>query len=74
MKEKEGGVVMNNILLFGLIVVGIVCLMKDRVPYIGNLPGDLCFRGQGWVLYIPITSVLLVSLILGFLIGLFRQH
>ena len=65
---------MNNInpLLFGIIVLVIVCLLKDSIPYIGRLPGDVeFFYGRNFHLYFPFTSALLVSLALFFVLRLF---
>jgi hypothetical protein len=61
----------GNIVLQGIIILILVLLLKDRVPYIGNLPGDLSFRFGNVQLFIPFMSCLLVSLGISLLRGIF---
>lgn len=60
---------MENIgkLIFGtgvvLVVVGLcVWLFADKLGWLGNLPGDIKVERPGFSLYIPITTMLLISL------------
>ena len=43
-----------------LLIAGLVL----RYVPIGRLPGDIYIKGDGWVVYIPITTMLFVSLLL----------
>jgi hypothetical protein len=45
-------------------VVGLGLMFADRVPFIGRLPGDLRLGGDGWTVYIPIATSIVVSLVL----------
>jgi hypothetical protein len=47
------------ILFFGLALV-----LADRVPFIGRLPGDITIRGDGWTLYAPLATSILLSVLL----------
>ena len=54
-----------------LILVGLVLLFKDRIPlfkYLGNLPGDFEMSGENFRFYFPLTSSLLVSILLSLVI------
>lgn len=55
-----------------LIVGGLLSLI-DKVPGLGRLPGDIYIRRPGFTLYIPITTMLLISLILSLISGIFRR-
>lgn len=55
-----------------LIVGGLLSLV-DKVPGLGRLPGDIYIRRPGFTLYIPITTMLLISLILSLISGIFRR-
>ena len=55
-----------------LIVVGLCWPWLARVP-LGRLPGDLMFDRGGFRLYVPITTMLLVSAVLSVLLWLFRR-
>ena len=55
-----------------LIVVGLVWPWIARLP-LGRLPGDLMFNRGGFRLYVPLTTMLLVSAVLSLLLWLFRR-
>lgn len=52
-------------------VVGLALMFADRVPLVGRLPGDLRFGGDGWTVYVPIATSILVSLVLTAALSLF---
>ncbi|HLI28551.1 MAG TPA: DUF2905 family protein [Chloroflexota bacterium] len=58
------------LIIGGLVVValGVLVLLVSRVPAIGRLPGDLSWRGDGWSVYVPLASSLLLSLVLSVLL------
>lgn len=60
-----------------LIIVGMVAvlagiLMMLNVP-IGKLPGDISIKGQNTQVYIPITTSIIISIILSFIFYLFSK-
>ncbi|MFB3896930.1 MAG: DUF2905 family protein [bacterium] len=63
----------------GLILIGIIIYLYERVPVsrwfpIGKLPGDLYIQKKGYSLYFPITSCILLSIILSLVLWiLFRK-
>jgi hypothetical protein len=52
------------ILFFGLLLV-----VADRVPFIGRLPGDITVRGDGWTLYAPLATSIVLSVVLTLVLG-----
>jgi len=61
-----------------LIVTGIVILLAgvlwpwlSQLP-LGRLPGDITIERPGFTMYFPITTMLLVSVILSIIAWLFR--
>ena len=46
-----------------LVVVGVSLLLARHVPFIGNLPGDIHYRGNGFEFHFPLTTCLVVSLV-----------
>lgn len=57
-----------------LIITGILILIGSRLfPGLGHLPGDLVFQGKSGTLYIPLTTGLLVSVIVSILLRLFAK-
>jgi hypothetical protein len=64
------------ILLVGviLVVLGIVIyFFHDKLGWIGRLPGDIRVERPGFRLYIPITTMLLASVVLSLVLWLIRR-
>ena len=61
------------LLITGVVIatVGLALMLADRLPLIGKLPGDIAIRGDGWVVYAPIATSIIVSLALTALFSLF---
>jgi hypothetical protein len=68
----------------GIALLGVLLLVADRVPglgsafsWLGKLPGDLSFKRENVSFYFPITTSLLLSIVLSllfYLLGwLFRR-
>ena len=47
-----------------ILLVGIVLAVFGRIPLLGRLPGDLVFRRDGLTVYVPLTTMLLLSAVL----------
>ena len=47
-----------------LVVVGGLFLLAQRFPWIGRLPGDIYIKKENFAFYFPITTCILVSIIL----------
>ncbi len=63
-----------------LILVGVACIglgvllaVFPGLPGLGKLPGDLRIERPGFRFYFPLTSSLLVSLVLSFLAALISR-
>lgn len=58
---------LGRILLIGGIVVAVIggtLMLLARIRLFGNLPGDIRFEGQGFSCFIPIASMIVLSIIL----------
>ncbi len=53
-----------------LVGVGVALLVAPRVPWLGRLPGDILIRRDRMTVYVPITTSLLVSLLLSLIFWL----
>lgn len=59
-----------------LICVGLFILFKDQVPglkNLGRLPGDFSIERPGFSFYFPLTTSILISLIVTLLLAIFRR-
>ncbi len=54
------------LIILGLLIVGIglIWLFGPSIPWLGKLPGDIRFEGENTKVYIPITTCILLSLLL----------
>jgi hypothetical protein len=55
----------------GILVLGLALMFAERVPFVGRLPGDIALRGDGWTVYAPIATSIVVSLVLTAALSLF---
>jgi hypothetical protein len=58
----------------GIVVLGVLLLLADRVPGIGNLlgwfgklPGDISVKRENYSFYFPLGTSLLISVVLSLL-------
>jgi hypothetical protein len=60
------------LLVLGLViaVIGVGIMLAGRVPFLGNLPGDLSFGGDGWRVSIPLATSLVLSIVLTVVLNL----
>jgi hypothetical protein len=59
------------IVMGGMIVLlGVVLLLGDRVPILGHLPGDVRIERDGTSFYFPLTTCILLSIILTLVVNL----
>ena len=61
------------LLIIGVVIAiaGLALMLSDQIPLVGKLPGDISIRGDGWVVYAPIATSIIVSLALTALFSLF---
>jgi hypothetical protein len=57
-----------------LIIIGGVFLLAPKLPFLGRLPGDIAFRRGNWSFYFPLTTSILLSLLLTVLFNLFGRR
>lgn len=66
----------RSLIVVGLVLValGLLVGLAPRLPsWLGRLPGDLFIRRGQFSLYLPLTTSLLVSLLLSVLLWLLRR-
>ena len=56
-----------------LTLVGVVLLFLGRIPGLGRLPGDIFIKKENFTFYFPLTTSILLSIILSFLFYLWHQ-
>lgn len=44
--------------------IGLVLLVAPRIPWLGNLPGDIQYRGKSTEFHFPVVTCIVVSIVL----------
>jgi hypothetical protein len=63
------------LIIFGLIIllIGLLSYFSDKIPFF-KLPGDIVIKRKNLTIYIPIVSMILLSIILTIILNLiFRK-
>jgi hypothetical protein len=60
------------LVLVGAVVLafGVLLVLADRVPFVGRLPGDITIRGDGWTIYAPLATSIVLSVLLTVVLSL----
>jgi hypothetical protein len=53
--------------------IGVLLVLTPKVPWLGKLPGDILIKKDNVRFYFPITTCIVISIILTFLFYLFRK-
>jgi hypothetical protein len=56
-----------------LVVLGAIMLLTPRVPWLGRLPGDIVIHRDDLTIYIPITTMLIVSVVLSVVLSVISR-
>jgi hypothetical protein len=56
-----------------IIVIGVLLMVGEKIPWLGKLPGDIIIRREKFSFYFPITTCIIISIILTLLFWIFRK-
>jgi uncharacterized membrane protein YkgB len=56
-----------------IIVIGFLLLIGEKIPWIGKLPGDIIIRKEKFSFYFPITTSIIISVLLTLFFWIFRK-
>ncbi len=56
-----------------IILIGLLLLVGEKIPWIGRLPGDIIIRKKNFTFYFPIVTSIIISIILTLLFTLLRK-
>ena len=61
-----------------MIVLGVILLfagnLSGKVPWLGRLPGDIYIDRGNWKMYFPLTTSILISIVLSLLFLVFGRR
>lgn len=56
-----------------VVVVGLLFMLADKIPWLGRLPGDIIVRKKNFTFYFPLATSILISIVLTLLFLLFGR-
>jgi len=56
-----------------IILVGLLLLVGEKIPWVGRLPGDIIIKKERFTFYFPLATSIIISIILTLLFMLFRK-
>jgi len=56
-----------------IILIGLLLMIGDKIPWVGKLPGDIIIKKEKFSFYFPITTSILISIILTLLFWILRK-
>jgi hypothetical protein len=66
----------KTVVVIGIIIVIaglIIWLLGDKLNWFGNLPGDIKVKRENFSFYMPLTTMILLSIVISFIIWLIRK-
>jgi hypothetical protein len=57
-----------------LVVLGCLVLLSGRISWLGRLPGDIRIKRDGFSFYFPITTCIIISIVLTLLFRLLGRR
>jgi uncharacterized protein HemY len=63
------------LLIAGLVIAGLgmLLMLVPKVPWLGKLPGDILYKRDNLRIYFPITTCLIISVVLTIVLYLLRR-
>jgi len=63
------------LIILGIVIVavGVLLLLAQKIPYIGRLPGDIYVKKDSFTFYFPLTTCIIVSLLLTLIFWILRR-
>lgn len=71
----ELNLIAKNLIIFGLFltVLGVILLFANKIPFLGKLPGDILIKKENLTFYFPLTTSIVVSLVVSLILLVFQK-
>ena len=56
-----------------LVILGLLFSLGGKIPWLGHLPGDIYIQRARFTFYFPVTTCLLISIIMTLIFYFFRR-
>lgn len=63
------------LMIMGLVIaaIGAAIILAGKTPWLGRLPGDIYIKKENFSFFFPLTTCIILSLILSFILWLIRK-
>jgi hypothetical protein len=55
-------------------VIGVVMVFGSRIPILGHLPGDITIKGENVTIFIPLGTMLLISIVASVVLAVLNRR
>ena len=64
------------LIVVGLVIVavGLVLVFGSRIPLLGHLPGDITIKGENVTVFIPLGTMLVISILASIVLSLLNRR
>ena len=64
------------LIVVGLViaVAGVVMVLGSRIPVLGHLPGDITIKGENVTIFIPLGTMLVISILASVVLALLNRR
>jgi len=52
-----------------IVILGLILVFSQNIPFLGKLPGDIFGKRDGFSFYFPIVTFLVLSLVITIIVG-----
>ena len=56
-----------------LVLFGVIFSLGGKIPWLGHLPGDITIQRERFTFYFPLTTCVLISVLISLVLYLFRR-
>ncbi|OPY80751.1 MAG: hypothetical protein A4E65_01367 [Syntrophorhabdus sp. PtaU1.Bin153] len=56
-----------------LVLIGLALMFGDKIPFLGKLPGDIYIKRERFSFYFPLTTSIIISILLTIFFWIFRK-
>jgi len=66
----------RGLITFGifLVIIGFLMPLLSKVPFVGKLPGDIYFQKENFTFYFPLSTCLMISVVITLLFSFFGKR
>ena len=56
-----------------LVILGLIFSVAGKIPWLGNLPGDVTIQRERYTFYFPLATCILISIVISLVLYFFRR-